>query len=132
MKITAVLIVESIEKSLPFWIDRMGFTKTVEVPEEGRLGFAILVCGGAELMLQTIESVRKDAPQFVPKAPSNNVGLFIEVDDFAGTLKRLEGYPIALPERTTFYGMREIGVFEPSGHTVVFAAPAAMPAGGSV
>jgi len=125
MKITAVLIVDAIEKSLPFWIDRMGFTKTVEVPEEGRLGFAILVRDGAELMLQTVESVRKDAPQFAPKSQSNNVALFIEVDDFAGTLKRLEGYPIALPERTTFYGMREIGVFEPSGHTVVFAARAA-------
>jgi hypothetical protein len=122
MKITAVLIVESIEKSLPFWTDRMGFTKTVEVPEEGRLGFAILVRDGAELMLQTIESVCKDAPQFMPKAQSNNVGLFIEVEDFADILKRLEGYPIALPERTTFYGMREIGVFEPSGHTVIFAA----------
>jgi len=129
MKITAVLIVESIERSLPFWIDRMGFTKTVDVPEEGGLGFAILVRGGAELMLQTIESVRKDAPQFAPKAASNNVGLFIEVDDFADTLKRLQGYPIALAERTTFYGMREIGVFEPSGHTVIFAAQSASGAG---
>jgi len=122
MKITPVLIVEEIEKSLPFWIGRMGFTKTVDVPEGDRLGFAILVKDGAELMMQTIESVRKDAPQFVPRAPSNNVGLFIEVDDFADTRKRLEGYPIALAERTTFYGMREIGVFEPGGHTVVFAA----------
>lgn len=122
MKITPVLIVDEIEKSLPFWIDRMGFTKTIDVPEGDRLGFAILVRDGAELMLQTIESVRKDAPQFLPKARSNNVGLFIEVDDFRDIQKRLEGYPVALPERTTFYGMREIGVFEPGGHTVVFAA----------
>jgi len=122
MKITPVLIVEEIEKSLPFWIERMGFARTVEVPEGGRLGFAILVRNGAELMLQTIESVCKDAPQFAPKGRSNNVGLFVEVEDFADVLKRLEGYPIAMPERTTFYGMREIGVHEPSGHTVVFAA----------
>jgi uncharacterized glyoxalase superfamily protein PhnB len=122
MKITPVLIVESIERSLAFWIDRMGFAKTAEVPEGDRLGFAILGRDGAELMLQTFESVRKDAPQFAPKAGSNSVGLFVEVEDFADILKRLEGYAIALPERTTFYGMREIGVFEPSGHTVVFAA----------
>jgi len=121
MKITAVLIVEEIEKSLPFWIDRMGFAKTVEVPED-RLGFVILVREGAELMLQTVASVRKDAPQFAPQAHSSSVGLFIEVEDFADVLKRLEGYQIALPERVTFYGMREIGVHEPSGHTVVFAA----------
>ena len=122
MKITAVLMVDSVEKSLPFWVDRMGFTKTVDVPEGNGIGFAILVRDGAELMLQTIESVRNDTPQFVPDARACNAGLFIEVDDFADTLKRLEGYPIALPERTTFYGMREIGVREPGGHIVVFAA----------
>ncbi len=122
MKITPVLIVEEIEKSLPFWIDRMGFAKTAEVPEGDRLGFVILVRDVAVLMLQTVESVRKDAPQFVPKALSSNVGLFIEVEDFGDVLERLKGYPIEVPERTTFYGMREIGVFEPSGHTVVFAA----------
>ncbi len=122
MKITAVLMVEEIEKSLPFWMDRMGFTKTVDVPEGDRLGFAILVRDGAEIMLQTVESIRKDAPQFVPQSLSHDVGLFVEVDDFAGILKRLEGYPTALEERTTFYGMREIGVREPSGHIVIFAA----------
>jgi hypothetical protein len=122
MKITPVLMVEEIEKSLPFWIDRMGFTKTIDVPEGEHLGFAILVRDGAELMLQTVESVRKDAPQFAPQSRSHDVGLFIEVEDFADILKRLEGYPTALPERTTFYGMREIGVHEPSGHIVVFAA----------
>lgn len=122
MKITPVLIVEALEKSLPFWVDRMGFTKTVEVPEGDRLGFAILVRDGAELMLQSVASVSKDTPQFAPKAGANNVGIFIEVEDFADILKRLEGYPIAMAERTTFYGMREVGVQEPSGHTVVFAA----------
>jgi uncharacterized glyoxalase superfamily protein PhnB len=121
MKITPVLIVEALEKSLPFWVDRMGFTKTVEVPEGDRLGFAILVRDGAELMLQSVASVSKDTPQFAPKAGANNVGIFIEVEDFADILKRLEGYPIAMAERTTFYGMREVGVQEPSGHTVVFA-----------
>lgn len=122
MKITPVLIVESIEKSLPFWIDRIGFTKTVEVPEGNSLGFVILVRDGAELMLQTIESVRNDAPQLAPKDFSHDVGLFIEIEDFDDIVKRLKDYPIALPERTTFYGMREIGVREPNGHTVIFAA----------
>src|SRR5579863_7712376 len=122
MKLTPVLMVEEIEKSLPFWVDRMGFTKTVDVPEGDRLGFVILVRDGAELMLQTFDSVRKDTPQFAPKSNSHDVGLFIEVEDFADILKRLDGYPTALPERTTFYGMREIGVREPNGHIVTFAA----------
>ena len=121
MKITAVLIVDEIEKSLPFWVERMGFEKTVEVPDGNRAGFVILVQDGAELMMQSTESVRKDAPQFVPKTVGGTA-LFIEVADFEGVLKRLDGYPVAMPERTTFYGMREIGVFEPGGNTVIFAA----------
>lgn len=125
MKITAVLIVDEIEKSLPFWVERMGFEKTVEVPEGDRLGFVILVRNGAEIMLQSVESVRKDAPQFVPKPGSPAASLFVEVDDFADALERLEGYPVALPDRTTFYGMREIGVRAPDGSVVIFAARSA-------
>ena len=121
MKITPVLVVEHIEKSLPFWVDRMGFEKTIEVPEDGRIGFAILAREGAELMLQTVSSVLKDEPKFAPLTGST-AALFIEVEDFADVLRRLDGYPVDMPERTTFYGMREIGVREPGGHVVVFAA----------
>jgi uncharacterized glyoxalase superfamily protein PhnB len=125
MKITAVLIVEEIEKSLAFWMNRMGFEKTVEVPEGDRLGFVILKRNGAELMMQTVSSVRKDEPKFAPEALSTkSCGLFIEVDDFVDIRRRLEGYPIVMTERVTFYGMREIGISEPSGHTVIFAAKA--------
>ena len=124
MKLTPVLIVESIEKSLPFWMERMGFQKTVEVPEGDALGFVILVRDGAELMMQTAASVRKDEPRFAPAALDGptRCPLFIEVDDFGDIRRRLDGYPIAMPERKTFYGMVEIGVTEPGGHTVVFAA----------
>jgi uncharacterized glyoxalase superfamily protein PhnB len=123
MKITPVLAVDRIELSLPFWVERMGFEKTVEVPDGDRLGFVILTRNGSELMLQTAESILKDEPKFAPSNTPARASLFIEVDDFADTTKRLSGYPIAMPERTTFYGMREIGVFEPSGHVVIFAAP---------
>ena len=120
MKITPVLVVDEVEKSLAFWVDRMGFSKVAEVPDGDRLGFAILIRDGAELMLQTAASIRKDTPQLNAKA----AGMFVEVDDFADVLKRLDGYPVSLPDRTTFYGMREIGVHEPNGHTVIFAARA--------
>jgi catechol 2,3-dioxygenase-like lactoylglutathione lyase family enzyme len=123
MKITTVLIVEEIEKSLAFWVDRMGFQKTVDVPEGDRLGFVILVRDGAELMMQTLSSVRKDEPRFAPeRLVTKGCGLFVEVSDFEDVKRRLDGYPVVMQERVTFYGMREIGVAEPNGHTVVFAA----------
>lgn len=118
MKITPVLIVEKVEASLEFWAGRMGFVKVVDVPGEDGLSFAILARDGAEVMLQSRASVLRDEPKFVDQSRS---ALFVEVDDFEDVKKRLEGYPIAMPERDTFYGMKEIAVFEPGGHTVVFA-----------
>src|SRR5690606_17599748 len=61
-KLTPVLYVEEIEPCLPFWIDRLGFEKTVEIPEGDRLGFVILKKGDVELMYQTRESVQRDVP----------------------------------------------------------------------
>lgn len=122
MKITPVLVVEQIESSLPFWVDRMGFEKIAEVPEGDRLGFVILSRDGSEIMLQTPESIRRDEPKFAPGEKGTAASLFIEVEDFADVVKRLDGYPIAMAQRDTFYGMREIGVFEPNGHIIVFAA----------
>ena len=121
MKITPVLIVDDIESSLPFWVERMGFEKTVEVPDGQRLGFVILVREGAELMLQTKESVLKDEPKFATGTASRITSLFVEVNDFEDVLRRLGGYPIAMEERTTFYGMREVGVFDSAGNIIVFA-----------
>ncbi|HMJ61378.1 MAG TPA: VOC family protein [Bryobacteraceae bacterium] len=121
MKITPVLLVDNIESSLPFWTERIGFEKIIEVPEGERLGFVILAKEGAEVMLQTMESVRKDEPKFADATASRVTSLFIEVKDFEDVLRRLRGYPIAMEERTTFYGMREIGVFDPGGHIVMFA-----------
>jgi len=121
MKITPVLIVDEIEKSLPFWVDRIGFNKTAEVPDDGKLGFVMMEREGAELMIQTVASVLKDEPKFAPKGGANKASLFIEVQDFDDVLKRLKGYPIEMEDRTTFYGMREIGVRDPDGHIVIFA-----------
>ena len=45
MKITSMIYVPAIEPSLKFWMDQLGFTKTVEVPEGDKLGFVILMQG---------------------------------------------------------------------------------------
>ena len=121
-KLTPVIMVQSIEPCLPFW-DRLGFTKTAEVPEGGRLGFVILAKDSVEVMYQTHESVEKDAAGLVPRTHGHGAALFIEVGDVESVARALEGIEIVVPRRKTFYGMDEIGVREPGGHVVMFAQP---------
>ena len=123
-KLTPVLMVEAIEPCLPLWIERLGWTKTVEVPEGEELGFVILAKDGAELMYQSWKSVEKDLGVPARRPQGTSVGLFIEVSDLDDIEKRIAGLPIALPRRRTFYGMDEIGVTEAGGHMVIFAQPA--------
>jgi hypothetical protein len=122
-KLTPVLVVDAIEPCLPFWIDRLGFEKTVEIPEGSRLGFVILQKDGVEVMYQSRESVEKDIPSLVPEQGGHSIGLFIEVSDVGAVERALAGLELILPRRKTFYGMDEVGVREPGGNAVVFAQP---------
>ena len=122
MKITALIYAPTIEPSLKFWVDQLGFTKTVEVPDGDKLGFVILVKDNAELMIQSITSMEKDNAEMA-KLARPAACLYIEVGDFDDLLKRLGSAPVVVPVRTTFYGMKEIGVRDPGGNVVLFATP---------
>jgi hypothetical protein len=126
-KLTPVLIVEAIEPCLSFWIDRLGFTKTVEVPHGEQLGFVILVRDGVEVMYQTRASVLGDVPA-VADTPFRGTLLYFEVDDLDAVEEALAGVPLVIPRRTTFYGAQEIIVREPAGNVVTFAQFANVPA----
>lgn len=125
-RITPVLLVNEIEPVLPFWVDKLGFTKTIEVPDGNKLAFVGLVKGNTEVMYQTYSSVEKDAPPTMAAAARKGpTYLYIEVDDLNAVLAALKQVPKAMPERTAFYGMREFAVQEPGGHFITFAQPAA-------
>lgn len=119
-RLTPVLMVDAIEPCLTFWIDRLGFSKTVEVPDDDRLGFVILVRDGVEIMYQTRSSVRGDVPALAD-VPMGGSMLYLDVDDLDGIEKALKGINLVIPRRTTFYGAQEIIVREPGGNSVAFA-----------
>src|SRR5271168_3763032 len=123
-RITPVLLVERIEPVLSFWVDRLGFTRTIEVPEGSHLAFVALQKGSAEVMYQTYASVEKDAPPaMAAQARKGPTYLYIEVDNLDAVIEAQKDARAVMPLRTAFYGMREIGFQEPGGHFVTFAQP---------
>ena len=126
-KITPVLFVPDIEPCVKFWTQQLGFQKTVEVPEGGKLGFVILVKAGVELMYQSYASVEKDVPAMAALARKGPTFLYIEVENLDALKSATRGSEVVIPERTTFYGAREIGIRDPAGHILTFAQFAAQP-----
>ena len=126
-KITPVLFVQEVEPCVKFWVERFGFTKTVEVPEGNKLGFAMLQKESVELMYQSYASADKDVSavsRIVRKGPTF---LYVEVDSLEDTIAAVKGAEVVMPVRTTFYGAREIGIKDPAGHFITFAEFAGQP-----
>ena len=127
-RITPVLLVQEIEPLLPFWVDRLGFAKTVEVPDGNKLGFVIFQKGSVEVMYQTYSSVEKDAPAgMAAEARKGPTYLYMEVDNLDTALAAMKDTRLVMPARTAFYGMKEFAVQDPGGHFITFAEPAAAP-----
>ncbi|MGH9731533.1 MAG: VOC family protein [Candidatus Acidiferrales bacterium] len=120
-RVTPILAVADVEPCVKFLVERMGFQKTAEVPDGNTLAFAALEKDGFELMYQSYDSVEKENAamgQLARKGPSF---LYVEVENLDEVIQAMKGVEIAVPLRTTFYGMKELGVKDPAGHVILFA-----------
>ena len=120
-KITPILFAEEIEPCLKFWVERLGFEKTIDVPEGSKLAFAILEKGGIELMYQTFASAEKDVSAVSPEIRKGPSFLYVEVKNLEEIIATMKGSEVIMPVRTTFYGAKEIGIKDPAGHIITFA-----------
>ena len=120
-RITPVLFVSEVEPCVKFWVDRMGFQKTVEVPDGDKLAFAMLQKGTVELMYQSYASADKDVVEISQVVRKGPTFLYVEVDSLDAAIAAAKGSEVVMPVRTTFYGSREIGIKDPAGHFVTFA-----------
>ena len=120
-KITPLLFAQEIEPCITFWTERMGFEKTIAVPEGDKPGFVLLQKGGLEIMYQSFASVDKDNPATGQAVRKGLAFLYIEVEDLDALIAAAKGAEVTMPVRTTFYGAKEIGVKDPVGHYLIFA-----------
>lgn len=128
---TPVLFVEDIGPSEAFFA-KLGFERTVAIPEEGEPGFVILSAGGVGgndgvgVMLQTRANLADDlAGVDTTEIGNSHAHLFMAVADIDAAARALAGEREFFARRDTFYGATEIGFVEPGGHHVVVAQFAA-------
>lgn len=126
-KITPVLYVNEIEPCVKFWVERLGFEMTAQVPDGDRLGFVLLQKGDMEIMYQSFASAEKDVHAVAREIEGGRTFLYMEVDDLQSVIDALKGVAVVVPRRTTFYGADEYGVKDPAGHVVLFAQMGVVP-----
>lgn len=121
IKAAPTMIVEKVEPSLEFFIERLGFAKAAEVPGDKGLVFAMLLNGNVEIHLQTRASAGKDMPYFAGGRMPSSSFIYIDVEDVVGLFEKLKDCEIILPLEKTFYGATHFFLKEPGGHVLGFS-----------
>lgn len=117
---TPVLFVDRVEPTRDF-LKKVGFEVVVEIPEDDRLGFALLQKDGVQVMVETRGNSREPAALQALSRESRRAVIFIEVDDVAGVIAALHGGQVVVERHPTFYDSDELTYEEPGGNLVTFA-----------
>ena len=121
-KLTPNLVVDSVERSVAFYVDTLGFERGMTVPDAPPLVFASVTSGSVEVFFNDAATAVKELPIFTGKPIGATGTLFIEVDGVDALHDRLKPtVKIVMPIVTQFYGMREFAFEDPDGYVITFA-----------
>ena len=122
-KLTPNLIVASVERSLAFYVETLGFSRGMTVPDESPFVFASVTSGPVEIFFNDAAAAIKEYPAFAGRPIGATGTLFIEMDGGVDALHdRLKpAVKIVMPLVTQFYGMREFAIEDPDGYVITLA-----------
>jgi lactoylglutathione lyase len=121
-KITPNLLVASVERSLAFYVDTLGFTRGLTVPEQPPFVFASVTSGAVEIFFNDAAAAAKEYPGFAGKPIGATGTLYIETDGVDALHDRLKTrVRIVMPIVNQFYGAREFAIEDLDGYVLTFA-----------
>jgi uncharacterized glyoxalase superfamily protein PhnB len=121
-KLTPNLLVADIDRSLAFYVDLLGFTRGMTVPDEPPFVFASVTSGSVEIFFNDAAAAVKEYPAFGGQKIGLTGTMFIEVTGVDALHDRLRSsVAIVMPIVTQFYGMREFAIADPDGYVITFA-----------
>ena len=121
-KLTASLIVSSVEQSLAFYEDILGFARGMTVPEQSPFVFAAVTSGPVEIFFNDRSTVTKESPQMAGLSFGGGNTMFIEVAGVDALHARIQPrVKVIMPLVTQWYGVREFAIEDPDGYVITFA-----------
>lgn len=121
--VTINVMVKHVLETVQFYENKLGFQKTLSVPEQGEiLDFAIVAKDNISLMFQEQNNLTNEYPTLKMDEIRPMFTLFINVSDAPKLYEDLKGkVEIAAELHKTFYGKNEFAIFDNNGNILTFA-----------
>jgi uncharacterized glyoxalase superfamily protein PhnB len=121
-KLTPNLVVSSVERSMAFYRDVLGFQVTATVPDALPFVFAALQSGPVEIFLNAPEPAVAEYPAFKDRPIGGTLTLFIDIVDVARVYDSLKTrVKVVMPIEKKWYGVTEFAFEDPDGYVITFA-----------
>lgn len=121
-KLTPNIIVSSVEQSLAFYCDVLGFTRTTTVPEQSPFVFAIVQSGAVEIFLNARGPAEEEYPALRGRQLGGTLTLFMEVAHIEKIHNELKSrVKVVMPFEKKWYGTTEFAFEDPDGYVITFA-----------
>lgn len=121
-KLTPNLIVSSVEQSLAFYCDVLGFSKTGTVPEQSPFVFATVRSGPVEIFFNARGAAIEEYPALAKMPIGGTLTLYMEVSNVAQVYDDLKArVTVTMPLEKKFYGVTEFAFEDPDGYVITFA-----------
>jgi uncharacterized glyoxalase superfamily protein PhnB len=130
---TPNLMTKDVNATVRFYCDHLGFQLMMGLPfntqtpvetlmEDKPLQYAMLNKDGAMVMFQHQQSLAEEFDQFSAMPVAASATFYLEVEKLDELVANLgDDIDIVLPERITFYGMREIWIRDNNGYVITLA-----------
>lgn len=120
-KLTPNLIVSSVEQSLAFYCDVLGFSKIATVPDNSPYVFAIVQSGPVEIFLNAPGPVIEEYPALAGKPLGGTLTLYVEVSGVERMFAELKPrVKVTMPLEKKWYGVTEFAFEDPDGYVITF------------
>ena len=121
-RLTPNLIVSSVERSLVFYCDVLGFQRTATVPDRSPYVFAAVHSGGVEIFLNAPGPAEEEYPALRGRALGGTLTLFIEVSEIERVYAELKSQvKVVMPLQKKWYGSTEFAFEDPDGYVITCA-----------
>jgi catechol 2,3-dioxygenase-like lactoylglutathione lyase family enzyme len=120
--LTPNLVVASVDRSVGFYRDVLGFTVTQTVPDAAPYVFAIVQSGPVEVFLNAAGPAVAEYPAFQDRPIGGTLTLFIRVTGIRDAYEELQArVPVVMPLEKKWYGVTEFAFTDPDGYVITFA-----------